>query len=225
MSINASPLHNFTGMARLFPLPNLVFFPQVVQGLQIFEPRYRQLVADALASDQLIALVLLQPEVEAPPGQPPLIESVACLGQIVWYDSLPDGRFNLRLRGLHRIRILEEVPSNRLYRMARVEVIPEVAPTELKQLKQLRQQLAAALLPRYETDGPAQRQLQELFESDTPLGQVCDVLSYALPLAIEVKQALLAESHVERRVAALIEALQIASARASRRFPPDFSLN
>jgi Lon protease-like protein len=54
-------LANFGGIARLFPLPHLVLFPQVVQGLHIFEPRYRQLMADVLADDQLMALVLLKP--------------------------------------------------------------------------------------------------------------------------------------------------------------------
>jgi uncharacterized protein len=54
-------LVNFSGIARLFPLPNLVLFPQVVQGLHIFEPRYRQLMADVLVADQLMALILLKP--------------------------------------------------------------------------------------------------------------------------------------------------------------------
>jgi Lon protease-like protein len=225
MSSDASQLQNFPGLARLFPLPNLVLFPQVVQGLHIFEPRYRQLVADALVSDQQFALVLLRPGLQELPGHPPPIESVACLGQIVWYDTLPDGRFNLRLRGLHRIRILEEVPSNRLYRLARVEMILETIPKDLYVLKQLRQKLAAAVLPRYEADGPALRQLTELFESETPLGQLCDVLSYALPLPIELKQTLLAEGCVERRTYALIDAIHISSVQANRRFPPEFSVN
>ena len=59
MSDDFSPLAGFAGTARLFPLPNLVFFPQVMQPLHIFEPRYRQMTADALAGDRLIALVLL----------------------------------------------------------------------------------------------------------------------------------------------------------------------
>ena len=61
MTDDQAALANFKGVARLFPLPNLVLFPQVVQGLHVFEPRYRQLMADALADDKLISLVLLQP--------------------------------------------------------------------------------------------------------------------------------------------------------------------
>ena len=56
-----APLNQFCGTARLFPLPNLVLFPSVIQPLHIFEPRYRQMMADALDGDRLLALVLLKP--------------------------------------------------------------------------------------------------------------------------------------------------------------------
>ena len=61
MSADHPPLSDFAGTARLFPLPNLVLFPHVMQPLHIFEPRYRQMTADALAGDRLIAVVLLKP--------------------------------------------------------------------------------------------------------------------------------------------------------------------
>src|SRR5438132_9947498 len=61
MNDDQASLTGFNGLARLFPLPNLVLFPHVVQGLHIFEPRYRQLMTDALAADKLISVVLLKP--------------------------------------------------------------------------------------------------------------------------------------------------------------------
>ena len=61
MSQDPLTLENFTGTVRLFPLPNLVLFPNVAQPLHVFEPRYRQLMADSLAADRLIAMALLQP--------------------------------------------------------------------------------------------------------------------------------------------------------------------
>jgi Lon protease-like protein len=217
-------LADFKGTARLFPLPNLVLFPQVVQGLHIFEPRYRQLMADALSTDQLITLVLLKPGWEADYDGTPAIETVACLGRVTWHETLPDGRYNLRLRGLARVRIVEEIPTNRLYRSARAELMPEFAPTDLGTLRDHRRALAEAVLPRFD-DGPARRQLQELFDGEMPLGQVCDVLAYALPLPLEVKQSLLAEPHADRRVVALVDALRTSAARAERPFPPSFSAN
>lgn len=217
-------LADFKGTARLFPLPNLVLFPQVVQGLHIFEPRYRQLMADALATDQLITLVLLKPGWEEEYDEAPAIEPVACLGRVTWHEKLPDGRYNLRLRGAARVRIIEEVPMNRLYRLAHAEVIPDLAPTDLGTLREHRRALMEVVLPRFE-DGPARRQLQELFEGEMPLGQVCDVLAYALPLPIELKQTLLAEAHADLRAVAMVDALRNSAARADRPFPPTFSPN
>jgi len=215
----------FTGTARLFPLPNLVLFPHVVQGLHIFELRYRQLLTDALATDELITLALLKPGWEEKTDNAPAIEPVACLGRVMWHEKLPDGRYNLRLRGLARLRILEEVPADRLYRMARAEVMAETAPDDPSLLKKLRHALAALVLPRFEEDGPARRQLQELFDGEMPLGQVCDVLGYALPLSMEVKLALLSEARIDHRAMALADVLRSSAARSDRPFPPGFSPN
>jgi Lon protease-like protein len=83
MNSDLSALAHFDGVARLFPLPNLVQFPHVVQPLHIFEARYRQMTADALAGDRFLAMVLLRPGWETDyEGRPP-IYSVACLGKIV----------------------------------------------------------------------------------------------------------------------------------------------
>src|SRR6266704_2167528 len=101
MSDDQAALAAFGGVARLFPLPNLVLFPQVVQGLHIFEPRYRRMTADALADDHLIALVLLRPGWEDA-GDTPAVEPVACLARIFQHEELPDGRYNLRVRGAAR---------------------------------------------------------------------------------------------------------------------------
>src|SRR5204863_9636969 len=93
-------LQHFKGTARLFPLPNVVLFPHVVQPLHIFEPRYRQMTADALAGDQLIAPALLRPGWEGDYEGRPATYPVVCVGKIVSEQQLPDGRFNILLRGL-----------------------------------------------------------------------------------------------------------------------------
>jgi Lon protease-like protein len=216
---------DFAGTARLFPLPNLVLFPHVVQGLHIFEPRYRQLMADALETDRLITLVLLRPGWEESAGEAPAVEPVACLGRVAWHEKLADGRFNLRLRGLARLRIVEEQQTERLYRVARAKMIPELAPADPAEARDLRRALADLVLPRFDEDGPARRQLQEIFDGEMPLGQVSDVLGYALPLAPEIKQGLLAEPDAARRARALADALRVTLARSDRDFPPSFSPN
>src|SRR5438874_6479728 len=98
MSDDVSPLANYSGTARLFPLPNLVLFPHVVQPLHVFEPRYRQMTADALADDRLITMVLLKPGWEDAGNKPAALHPVACLGRVVADQLLPDGRYNLLLR-------------------------------------------------------------------------------------------------------------------------------
>ena len=222
--MNEDALRGFTGAVRLFPLPNLVLFPHVVQGLHIFEPRYRQMAADALAGDGLIAMALLRPDQDEPADRPP-IEPVVCVGQIVWSEKLADGKYNLRLRGVSRARIVAELDHEVLYRTARVELIPETAPDDLARLTHLRRALATAVLPRFDGDAPAKRQLEELFDGDMPLGQVCDVLAFALPLPVELKQSLLADPHADRRATAITDALRVSAARADRPFPPPFSAN
>ncbi|AMV26981.1 Lon protease 2 [Gemmata sp. SH-PL17] len=222
--MNDDALRGFTGSVRLFPLPNLVLFPHVVQGLHIFEPRYRQMTADALAGDKLITMALLCADQDEPAPRPP-IEPVVCIGQIVWSEKLIDGKYNLRLRGISRARILAELDHDVPYRTARVELIPDTAPDDLALLTRLRRELAKAVLPRFENDSPSKRQLEELFDGDMPLGHVCDVLAFALPLPVELKQSLLAEPHADRRATTIADALRVSAARADRPFPPPFSAN
>ncbi len=225
MSEDQIALDGFDGVTRLFPLPNLVLFPHVVQGLHIFEPRYRQLVADSLAADRLISIIMLKPGWDADDDGEPTIEDVACLGRVTEFEKLPDGRFNLRLRGVTRARILHEIPSKKLYRSARVELLPDLAPQELRELRDLRKKLAEVVLARFDSTGQAHGQLKELFAGEMPLGQVCDVLSYALPIPLELKQHLLADPEVEQRVEILYHALMPKPAPANRVFPPQFSPN
>src|SRR5215211_4426116 len=121
MSHDLSPLLQFDGQARLFPLPNFVLFPCVIHPLHIFEPRYRQMTADALEGDRLIALVLPKLGYEADQSESPPVHPVACLGKIIADQKLEDGRYNLLLSGLSRVQIIREMPHSKLYRKAKAE--------------------------------------------------------------------------------------------------------
>src|SRR5437762_2021486 len=101
----------------IFPLPNVVLFPSVFLPLHIFEPRYREMVADALATDRLIGMVLLRPGWERDyEGRPP-IYPIGCTGLITHADRQPDGRYNIVLRGVERFRVVED-DAERSYRRA-----------------------------------------------------------------------------------------------------------
>ena len=123
MSDDLTSLDDFRGRARLFPLPDLVLFPYVVQPLHIFEPRYRQLMEDALKDDRLIGMALLRPGWEKNYHKRPPIHPMICLGRIHKEERLPDGRWNLLLHGLARARVENEMKADRLYRMARVRLV------------------------------------------------------------------------------------------------------
>src|ERR671925_1990155 len=108
----------------LFPLPNVVLFPNVFLPLHIFEPRYREMVADALESDRMIGMVLLRPGWERDyEGRPPVYD-IGCSGVITHVERLQDGRYNIVLRGMERFRILGEDQS-RSYRRATIESISD----------------------------------------------------------------------------------------------------
>src|SRR5690348_12988240 len=92
----------------LFPLPNVVLFPGVSLPLHIFEPRYREMVADALSGDRLIGMVLLRPGFEATDDAHPPIYPLGCSGVITHVEELPDGRYNIVLRGIDRFRVVSE---------------------------------------------------------------------------------------------------------------------
>jgi len=108
----------------LFPLQDVMLFPNISRPFHIFEPRYRAMVADALKGDRVIGMVLLEPGHEAEyEGNPP-IRSVGCAGAIADVEMFPDGRYDLQLRCVTRFRILDEDQS-RAYRLATVEPLPE----------------------------------------------------------------------------------------------------
>ncbi len=107
----------------LFPLPGVVLMPGTILPLHIFEPRYRTMVADALAGDRTIGMAMLYPGWEAAvEGQDPRIYPVGGAGEIVESEELEDGRYNILLEGRFRYRVLEEAPGGP-YRVARVEEV------------------------------------------------------------------------------------------------------
>ena len=225
----------FCGVARLFPLPDLVMFPHVMQPLHIFEPRYREMLNDALDGDGLIAMSVLAPGWEADyEGRPALFPQV-CLGKVVTHQRLHDGRYNIMLLGSRRARILAEAPATRSFRQAEIELVDEVysADGEID-----RAEMQAELTARFQQALPLPKGLKakgpvhELLTSELPLGVLTDLASFALPLDPRLKCELLAEADVDCRARMLLRALRSpwkksvpVAAAASSGFPPRFSCN
>jgi len=104
----------------IFPLPNVVLFPEVPLPLHIFEPRYCAMVRDALAGSGLIGMVLLRGEWQDEYHGAPETYRTGCVGRIVETTPLPEGKFNIVLAGVREFTIVSE-QRERAYRQATVE--------------------------------------------------------------------------------------------------------
>jgi Lon protease-like protein len=100
----------------IFPLAGALLFPRSQLPLHIFEPRYRAMVRDALASDRLIAMIQPRDSDDDGGERPPPLFGVGCIGRISTYDELDDGRYNIVLEGLSRFRIAREARVTTPYR-------------------------------------------------------------------------------------------------------------
>jgi ATP-dependent Lon protease len=181
----------------LFPLGDTVLFPGVTRPLLIFEPRYREMVADALKGDRIIGMVQLQPGYEKDyEGRPPIYD-IGCAGEIAEYELLPDGRYTILLNGLTRFRVVSE-DQRRAYRLARVEPMPEaLAAGDLAPLSAVREQLTVLLLKLGVEPPPPQ--LSDL--------EFVHVTAQYLEMPVTERQALLERSSALQRARALVDFL------------------
>lgn len=223
---------DFAGQVRLFPLPNLVMFPHVVQPLHIFEPRYRTMLEDALAADHLIAMALLASGWEkALPHQPPICPTI-CVGRVVAHAKQKEGTYNLALHGLRRANIVRELPLERPYRVAEVTVQEDVYPDQAGSRER---ELQAGLIECFQrlisgsVSNP--QEFQALLDTEVPLGVLTDVIGFTIDFPVRFKQTLLSETRVVRRATLLLEALERVTSPneqpSSKRlpYPPRFSEN
>lgn len=226
----------FTGDVRLFPLPDLVMFPHVVQPLHIFEARYREMLNDALDGDGLLAMAILAPGWEPDyDGRPTLLPHV-CVGKVVTHHRLDDGRYNLMLLGMRRGRIIAERPATRSFRQAEVvlmdDVYPDAGDAERSNIQAALAKAFQRTLP-LANDAKCEGPVKELLASDVPLGVLTDLVSFALPLKPKLKRELLSEVDVDRRARLLLDAMgapvvkaePVVAARSLRDYPPRFSAN
>jgi Lon protease-like protein len=108
----------------LFPLPGVVFFPETTLPLHVFEPRYREMLADALAGDRILGVQLLDPEGRPRADGRPAVREIGCAGEIAEHEPLPDGRSIILLHGAFRYRIEREISGAKPYRIAEVSERP-----------------------------------------------------------------------------------------------------
>ena len=197
---------DFDGQVRLFPLPSLVLFPHAMQPLHIFEPRYCEMLAEALSTDHLIAMATLT--TGAPAGQPAPIAKTICVGRIVSHAKLENERHNILLVGIKRAKIVSEVDAGRCFRIAKIDVLDDqYPPTGVSGRGELRSELLQEFGKVIPSTESVQQGLDELSSGTMGLGPITDIISHTLPLAVARKLRLLAEADVDRRARQLIDFL------------------
>src|SRR5215472_13621718 len=190
-------------LLSLFPLPNVVLFPRVFLPLHIFEPRYREMVADALSSDRMIGMVLLRPGWERDyEGRPP-VYPIGCSGVITHVERLQDGRYNLVLRGLERFRIVAE-DHEKSYRRAVIDTLAEAGLDARGRdtLRTCRAKLESLLAP---SDRGSDTKISPAMTDE----DLVHALAQYLDLEPLEKQALLEQVSMPSRAQSLVELLEM----------------
>ncbi len=193
----------------LFPLPSLVLFPQVVQALHVFEPRYRAMVQQLKQWKNSFALAVLQPGWTEDYEGEPAIYSTVCLCKVLKCQRRGDGTFDLLVAGTTRARVISETRTELPFRQASVLPCNEVGAIELPANQgHLGRKLLSCCDRRLSGDATGGSPLNAWIRESLSLHVLTDLLGYTLPLEIACKQQLLAECNVERRARKLISLLE-----------------
>jgi Lon protease-like protein len=188
----------------IFPLPNVVFFPKTILPLHIFEPRYCQMIRDTIKNKQLIGMFLLQEGwQEDYYGNPP-IHPIGCAGEMIHMEALPEGKYDIVLRGLYRARPLEVIQEFP-YRRARVEVLDETINEETAKVDQMKEKLFATFQKLVSLNSPENPTPQ--FES-SGFVEIVNQIATDLPMELETRYELLKTDDLYARSELVYQLLQ-----------------
>jgi len=112
-------MKNLPKIIPVFPLSNFIIFPRTTVPLNIFEPRYIDMINDSMKSDKLIGMI--QPKKIIDESAPPALHNIGCLGKITSFKETEDGRYMIELQGLIRFNVIREIKSNKKYREYEVD--------------------------------------------------------------------------------------------------------
>ena len=208
----------------IFPLPNVVLFPDAQLPLHIFEPRYRAMTERALGGDAVLGMVLLRPDARPEDTRAP-VYPVGCAGRIARSQRLPDGRFHILLQGERRFRIQREEATDEAYRTVCVELLPDLGFSELEaadraEIQELRPQLERMVLEL--AAGARVQHIERLSAQMNALDPIA--LMHALALGLECgvveKQGLLEAPDPLERCRLLLRLLEFREAERRLTSPP-----
>lgn len=187
----------------IFPLRTTVLLPHILLPLHIFEPRYRDMTAEALADNRPIAIARIQ--AHEPEDEPtPAIEQTVGAGRIIKYEALEDGRYNILLAGVARVHVARELEQKHRYREVQGALIEGVVddPSRLAESLRLLRELIFSLR-RWK---PAISSVMlRLLSDDHPPAVLLDRLTGTLVLTPDEQQRLLEELVVDARAEILLD--------------------
>ena len=188
----------------IFPLSNFIFFPQTTVPLNVFEPRYVQMVDDAMKGDRIIGMV--QPKKSN--QTIPILYNVGCAGKIISFNETEDGRYLIVLDGISRFKILEELNNDKLYRECKVnfdnfsnDINNQKEEIKFSDLELIFKNLKSLFNKQGYTINWKELEKQSL-------DQTINALSMASPFSLEEKQVLLETINLNERKLKLEEILK-----------------
>ena len=198
-------MKNFPKIIPIFPLSNFIIFPRTTVPLNIFEPRYIDMINDSMKSNKFIGMI--QPKKIIDESTPPLLHKIGCLGKITSFKETEDGKYMIELKGLIRFNVINEIKSNKKYREYEVDF-----NSFNRDLEDKKEQIKFSDLELIFKD------LKSLFEKrgfiinwkeleKQSLDETINALAMASPFSLEEKQVLLEAENLKVRKNKIAEIL------------------
>ena len=198
-------MKNFPKIIPVFPLSNFIIFPKTTVPLNIFEPRYVDMVNESMKSNKFIGMI--QPKKIINDSTPPVLHKIGCLGKITGFKETEDGRYMIELKGLIRFNLIKEIKSDKKYREYEVDY-----SNFSKDLEDKKEQIKFSDLELIFKD------LKSLFEKrgfiinwkeleKQSLDETINALAMASPFSLEEKQVLLEAENLNIRKNRIAEIL------------------
>ena len=198
-------MKNFPKIIPVFPLSNFIIFPKTTVPLNIFEPRYVDMVNESMKSNKFIGMI--QPKKIINDSTPPVLHKIGCLGKITGFKETEDGRYMIELKGLIRFNLIKEIKSDKKYREYEVDY-----SNFSKDLEDKKEQIKFSDLELIFKD------LKSLFEKrgfiinwkeleKQSLDEIINALAMASPFSLEEKQVLLEAENLNTRKNKIAEIL------------------
>ncbi len=189
----------------VFPLSNFIIFPKTTVPLNIFEPRYVDMINDSMKSDKLIGMI--QPKTIGKIKDPPELYRTGCLGKIVGFNEVTENRFLIEVKGIIRFQISKELETNKKYRECEVgfenyhdDLINKKEDIKFSDLELIFKNLKSLFEKKGFIINWKQLEQQSLDET-------INALAMASPFTIEEKQVLLETKNLDIRKTKIAEIL------------------